>query len=126
MGCGGWGQVVDGTLGGEAGEGRELRLPAPRPGAKTRLGWHSEEAESGFRLCYREKLGRVSQKQMGHHSQPCCSPFLCQLIIEENHFLLPGRAIHHPVLIVSRSHSQRGEGLTFTELWLYAGRWLDY
>lgn len=68
MGCGGWGQVVDGTLGGEAGEGRELRLLAPRPGAKTRLGWHSEEAESGFGLCYREKLGRVSQKQMGHHS----------------------------------------------------------
>lgn len=89
---GGSGEGVDRMVGGEgveaAGEAGQhsrdsLQQPAPRAGAKMGLGWHGEEAEPGLRLCCREKLGRVREKQMGHRSQPFCSPFLCQVIIEK-------------------------------------------
>lgn len=62
---------------------------------------------------------------MGHHSQSLCSPFLCQVTIEEKRLLLPKMAICHPMLIVRRSSSKREEELTFMEHWSHAGCQLD-
>lgn len=71
----------------------------PRESAKEGFAWHSsKEVESGFRLCLRQRLGRACQKQMGHRSQSLCSPFLCQVTIEEKHCLLPGRVLRQPGL----------------------------